>query len=133
MGRFPLYLNKEEWLDFIELTLADWLEQVEGAASKPSKIFLWNMGEAYAYRRTAYQKMSEILAVERAPRLASIPKQMLQQVMDTELQSTRHLVQMRTPPMSQAAADAQAALRAAGDTSITEDLSPKPLEECLAI
>lgn len=29
MGRFPIHLNKEEWLDFVELTLGDWLEQVE--------------------------------------------------------------------------------------------------------
>ena len=27
-------LDEEEWLDFLELTLADWLEQVEGAAEK---------------------------------------------------------------------------------------------------
>lgn len=26
--------DEEEWLDFLELTLADWLEQVEGAAEK---------------------------------------------------------------------------------------------------
>ena len=27
-------VDEEEWLDFLELTLADWLEQVEGAAEK---------------------------------------------------------------------------------------------------
>ena len=27
-------IDEEEWLDFLELTLADWLEQVEGAAEK---------------------------------------------------------------------------------------------------
>ena len=33
LGRFKIPLeSKEEWLDFLELTLADWLEQVEGAA-----------------------------------------------------------------------------------------------------
>ena len=32
LGRFLIPLqNEEEWLDFLELTLADWLEQVEGA------------------------------------------------------------------------------------------------------
>ena len=32
LGRFLIPLqNDEEWLDFLELTLADWLEQVEGA------------------------------------------------------------------------------------------------------
>ena len=28
------YKDEELWLDFLELTLADWLEQVEGAAEK---------------------------------------------------------------------------------------------------
>jgi len=32
LGHFDIQLTKEEWLDFLELTLADWLEQVEGAA-----------------------------------------------------------------------------------------------------
>ena len=32
LGRFLIPLqNEEEWLDFLELTLSDWLEQVEGA------------------------------------------------------------------------------------------------------
>ena len=126
LGRFDLILSKEEWLDFIELTLADWLEQVEGAASKPSPLFLWKTGEAYAYRRLAYRKMSQILSVERAPRLATIPKQMLEAVMATEPSETRHLVQARTPPMSAAAAEALNALRSIGE-SIPEDLSPKPM------
>ena len=34
LGRFAIHLNKREWVDFIELTLAEWLEQVEGAAEK---------------------------------------------------------------------------------------------------
>ena len=116
-------LSNDEWPDFIELTLADWLEQVEGAALKPSELFLWKTREAYAYRRHAYQKMSELLSVERAPRLQQIYRDMLQAVMDTESPETRHLVQPRTPPMSQAAADALAALRAAGEP-IPENLDP---------
>lgn len=64
LGRFQIYLTKEEWLDFIELSLADWLEQVEGAATKANPLFLWKKGEAYAYRRLAYQKMNEILSVD---------------------------------------------------------------------
>lgn len=32
-----LAIDEDEWLDFLELTLADWLEQVEGAAEKVSK------------------------------------------------------------------------------------------------
>jgi hypothetical protein len=128
LGRFELVLNKEEWLDFVELTLADWLEQVEGAASAPSSLFLWKTGEAYAYRRDAYSKMSHVLSVERSERLSEIPKQMLQAVMATESPETRHLVQPRTPPMSDAAALALEALRSVGE-DISEDLSPQPLDE----
>lgn len=133
LGRFPIELTKEEWLDFVELTLADWLEQVEGAAETASDIFLWESpGHAYAYRRLAYRTMSQILALERAPRLAVTAPRMLKEVMETEDESTRHLVQPRTPPMSQAAADALAALRSVGE-EIPEDLSPQPAkaEECL--
>jgi hypothetical protein len=130
LGRFSMELNKEEWLDFAELTLADWLEQVEGAAAKPNNLYGWEMGQSYAYRRTAYQKMSRILAVERAPRLTDMAPRMYQQVMETEGVDTRNLVQMRTPPQSQAAIDALAALRAAGEP-IPESLAPKSLEECI--
>ena len=63
LGRFPIMLTKDEWLDFIELTLADWLEQVEGAALTASPIFLWDQpGVAYSYRRLAFAKMSHVLA-----------------------------------------------------------------------
>jgi hypothetical protein len=136
LGRFDMLLSKDEWLDFVELTLADWLEQVEGAATKPSDFFLWKMGEAYAYRRLAYRKMSDILSVERSERLSEIPKQMLDAVMTTESPETRQLVQPRTPPMADAAAHALDALRAVGE-DIPVDLSPQPMaahleEECEA-
>jgi hypothetical protein len=133
LGRFDLTLNKEEWLDFVELTLADWLEQVEGAATIPSSLFFWKSGEAFAYRRLAYRKMSAILSVERSERLSEIPKQMLDAVMAMEAPETRHLVQPRTPPMSEAAGLALDALRAIGE-DIPEDLSPQPMakEECEA-
>jgi hypothetical protein len=127
LGRFNIAMSRDEWLDFVELTLADWLEQVEGAATKRSSLFKWNIGEAYAYRRLAYRKMSEILSVERAPRLATIPKDMLAAVMATESPSTRHLVQARTPPMSNATAHAYDALRAIGEP-IPLDMSPQPME-----
>lgn len=127
LGRFDIVMSKDEWLDFIELTLADWLEQVEGAASKPSDLFRWKKGEAYSYRRLAYRKMSEILGVERAPRLATIPKDMLEAVMSTESPETRHLVQSRTPPMSDATAHAYDALRSIGE-NIPLDMSPRPVE-----
>mmetsp|Transcript_17586 Transcript_17586/g.33385 ORF Transcript_17586/g.33385 Transcript_17586/m.33385 type:complete len:306 (-) Transcript_17586:196-1113(-) len=129
LGRFEMELNYAEWLDFLELTLADWLEQVEGAATKENELYKWRTGEAYSYRRTAYKKMSRILAVER-PRLSEIVPQMHGKVMATEGENSRNLVQMRTPPQSDAAKAALAALRAAGE-SIPEDLSPKPSKECM--
>ncbi|CAB9526273.1 expressed unknown protein [Seminavis robusta] len=129
LGRFEMTLTHDEWLDFVELTLADWLEQVEGAAVKPNTLYLWDVGQAFAYRRLAYRKMSRILAQKRAPRLAQMAPQMYQQVMDTESRNTRHLVQMKTPPQSTAAQVAQDALRAAGELDIPIDLAPKPMEE----
>ena len=128
LGRFSMTLNREEWLDFIELTLADWLEQVEGASEKPSSLFLWKQGEAYAYRRLAYKKMSQILSVERPQRLSRMPIVTLNVIMGTEDSSTKHLVQPRTPPMSKEAEEALQALRDAGE-DIPVDLSPQPVEE----
>lgn len=128
LGRFDITLTKDEWLDFVELTLADWLEQVEGAAVKPQKHFLWKVGEAYSYRRTAYARMSELLAYERRPRLTEVAPRMLREVMATEGEETRRLVQLRTPPQSQAATEALEALRAAGE-EIPEDLAPRILME----
>jgi len=127
LGRFQLNLTKEEWLDYLELSLADWLEQVEGAATKSNPLFLWEKGEAYAYRRLAYRKMNEILSVERRERLGSKPNDTLIAVMSTEPKETRHLVQARNPPVSDAAARALEALRANGE-SIPLDLSPQPMD-----
>lgn len=125
LGRFELVLDRDEWLDFIELTLADWLEQVEGAASKPSDLFLWQTGEAFAYRRDAYSSMARILAAERPDRLGGVVPRMFREVMATEPEGTRNLVQPRTPPMSDAAERALEALRAAGE-DIPLDLRPQP-------
>jgi hypothetical protein len=130
LGRFDITLNKDEWVDFIELTLADWLEQVEGAASKPSSLYLWKKGEAYSYRRLAYQKMSQILGIERSDRLFKVPREMLEAVMATEGNETRHLVQERTPPMSEATARAYDALRSIGEP-IPTDFSPRPFHDLL--
>lgn len=127
VGRFDLNLSKEEFLAFIELTLADWLEQCEGAASKPSTIFRWKEGEAYSYRRLAYEKMTHILATEYPERLGRVVPAMLKAVMATESSETRHLVQPRTPPMSEAAAQALAALRSIGEIIPEEDFWPQPL------
>jgi len=128
LGRFEIKLNKSEWLDFIELTLADWLEQVQGAAETPSTLFNWQKGEAYAYRRTAYAKMLDILSHERYDRLAHIVKDMHADVYETESSDTRHLVQLRTPPPSDAAKLALEALRAAGENIPEELLWPQPLQ-----
>jgi len=127
LGRFDMVLDKEEWLDFVELIIADWLEQVEGASTKPSDLFLWQIGEAYAYRRLAYEKMSRILAVERLPHRSHHAREMLKAVMGTEDPNTRNLVQLRTPPVSEAATLALEALRASG-VNIPLDLSPRPYE-----
>eukprot|EP00536_Pseudo-nitzschia_multiseries_P006250 jgi/Psemu1/14786/gm1.14786_g len=133
LGRFDITLTKDEWLDFLELSLADWLEQVEGAAMKPSKFFLWKKGEAYAYRRLAYRKMNEILSAEREERLGNKPRKTLEAVMATEPSETRHLVQARNPPVSEAAARALDALRANGE-NIPIDLSPQPFgSETIAV
>uniref|UniRef100_A0A7S1ZA04 DUF6817 domain-containing protein n=1 Tax=Trieres chinensis TaxID=1514140 RepID=A0A7S1ZA04_TRICV len=128
LGRFEIVVDKEEWLDFLELTLADWLEQVEGAASKPSSLFLWDEGEAYAYRRKAYRAMSRVLAHERMGRLGGIVQQMHGEVYETESEVTKILVQPRTPPMSEAAARALDALRSAGE-DIPTNLRPRPEEK----
>ena len=123
LGRFSITVGREEWLDFLELTLADWLEQVEGASFNPSDLFLWRAGESYAYRRDAYAAMSELLARERQGRLGEVVPRMHRAVYGTERNDTRHLVQPRTPPMSEAAARALEALRSAGE-AIPVNLRP---------
>ena len=125
LGRFPIRLAKSEWVDFIELTLADWLEQVEGAAETPSSIFLWNEGEAWSYRRTAYHQMAAILSRERGERLSSIVHETVAAVYAREGESTKHLVQIRTPPMSDAARKANSALRSAGH-QVPTNFAPVP-------
>jgi hypothetical protein len=125
LGRFAIHLHKSDWVDFIELTLADWLEQVEGAAEKENPIFRWKTGEAYAYRRTAYAKMVEILTQERRDRLGHIVREMHADVYGREGTSTRHLVQPRTPPPTEEAKKALDALRSAGE-DIPVEFAPQP-------
>ena len=127
LGRFTITLTKNEWIDFIELTLADWLEQVQGAAEKPSMLFQWKKGEAYAYRRYAYAKMAEILMHEREHRLKEKVSLAMVDVYGTESLETRHLLQERTPPMSDAAFIALEALRGNGE-DIPFDFTPQPQE-----
>ena len=125
LGRFSITLSKDEWIDFIELTLADWLEQVEGAANKSSQLFSWKIGEAYSYRRLAYAKMAEILIYEREERLGNKVREAMEDVYGTESLETRHLVQGRTPPMSDAAKAALDALRGNGE-DIPLEFAPLP-------
>jgi len=72
LGGFELEMGEEEFLDFVELTLADWMEQVEGAATKSNTLFLWDVGEAWAYRRSGYGDMVRLLERERGGRAEGI-------------------------------------------------------------
>lgn len=129
LGRFPITLSQQEWIDFVELTLADFLEQVEGAAAKENPIYFWKKGEAYTYRRLAFQQMVTFLAHVREDRLKEKVNQTYDEVYSTEGDKSRHLVQMRTPPYTEEAARAWDALRSSGE-DIPLDMAPKPVEEC---
>ena len=110
LGRFDIkFKDMNEWLDFIELTLADWLEQVEGAAQKANPLFEWNKGESYSYRRTAYSRMADILTIKRNLKKA---KDMLNEIYEQEPEATRGMIQEITPPMSEAAKEARLAYAA---------------------
>ena len=115
LGAFPLPLQSHaEWIDFLTLSLADWLEQVEGAAAKAVPLpvgegMLWPLGEAWAYRRQAYKRMAEILGergIEAAPK-------MYEAVFSREPEWSREIVQPKTPPMGQAALEALEAMESA--------------------
>ncbi|KAF0696529.1 Aste57867_12722 [Aphanomyces stellatus] len=111
LGRFSLVLrDADEWLDMLELVLADWVDQVEGAAEKSNALYLWKEGHAWSYRRTAYMQMKELLSQHRGDRGAHI-KEVVDDVYARESLATKALVQDVTPPMSDAAKDARDALR----------------------
>ncbi|KAG9415441.1 hypothetical protein AC1031_008883 [Aphanomyces cochlioides] len=111
LGRFPLPLRSdEEWLDFIEMVLADYIEQIEGAAEKANPVVGWEIGEAWAYRRTAYLKMADVLSKALGERGARI-KQIVEDVYSRESNSTKHIVQEVTPTVTEAARDARDALK----------------------
>ena len=93
LGRFEIAVSDEVFWELVELTLADWLEQVESASTKPNSLFRWKVGEAFAYRRPAYAEMARVLAA-REPRLA-IAREMHEAVMAEEGVATRRLVQER--------------------------------------
>ena len=107
LGAFAMPLADEtEWLDFVTLSLADWLEQVEGAARHPNPAALWGAGEAWAYRRDAYAAMARLLG-DRGVDAAPV---MYAEVFAREPEASRVLVQPLTPPMSDAAREAYEAL-----------------------
>ena len=94
------------WFDFITLTLADWLEQVEGASTSTNTQFEWHRkGDAWGYRRGAYAKMAEIVGAE-------IPEafDLWRSVYSREHPRSRHISQPVTPPMSDAARHARLGL-----------------------
>lgn len=64
------------------------------------------MGEAWSYRRVAYQRMAEILANRRG---LSVAKQTHETVYAMESPETKSLHQFMTPPMSRAAQQAREA------------------------
>ena len=103
LGGFTITVSKEELLDFITLSLADWMEQVEGAAQQPNASFGWKSGEAYAYRRSAYESMATILLKERG---LGISMNSYRAVMGVEGEKTKKLEQRRTPPLEERAKDA---------------------------
>ncbi len=113
LGGFPITFNETQYHDFLELSLADWLEQVEGASERENKLFLWKRGEAWAYRRHAYEKMAQVLR-DREPERLGKAMEMWEKVYRREPESTRGLVQKYTPPMSEEARKARLALCAAG-------------------
>ena len=116
IGAFEIPLkSQQEWLDFLGLSLADWLEQVEGAASKVVPLpvgdgLLWDRGQAWGYRRGAYAQMAEVLAAHGPEWARDSGPRMHAEVFAREPQDSRTFVQPLTPPMSQAAVDAHEAL-----------------------
>jgi hypothetical protein len=117
LGAFPIPLeSRREWLDFLSLSLADWLEQVEGAATKrvASPIGLadvWAEGYAWGYRRHAYAAMAKILEKHGDAWVAEAAPAMHEAVYAREPEATRSFVLPRTPPMSEAALAAQDAIK----------------------
>ena len=110
LGNIPIAFNNEaEWLSFVELTLADWLEQCEGAAERRNELYGWDIGEAYSYRRAAFARMAALLPARAGDRLARA-RRMHEEVFATEPAATRGLHQPVTPAVSPAAREAREAL-----------------------
>lgn len=109
LGAFRMDVgDAREYDDFILLSLADWLEQVEGAAGKPNAMVGWVKGEAWGYRRKAYALMAKYLGL----RGWSQAPAMYNAVFSREKEETRHFHTPVTPPVSAAAKEARAVLAA---------------------
>jgi hypothetical protein len=113
LGAFDIPLiDENEWLDYLELVIADWLEQVEGASTKENPSLQWKKGEGWSHRRTAFAKIPQILIRRRGPRLQCAQK-MYDEVFACEPIETRHLIQERTPAVTEAAKEARLAVSSA--------------------
>ena len=110
LGAIPIaFADEREWLDFVELTLADWLEQVEGAAERRNELYGWAIGEAYSYRREAFRQMAALLPARAGERLARA-RRMHEEIAAAEPADTRGLHQPVTPAVSPAAREAREAI-----------------------
>ena len=109
--------SRAEWLDFLSLSLADWLEQVEGASTKkiesPVGGVVWAEGEAWGYRRHAYKAMSVILQNEGDAWVSKAAPTMYEAVFANEPAASRNVVIPKTPPMGESAKAAQEAVASA--------------------
>lgn len=107
LGRFEInFPTENDWLDFLELTLADYLEQIEGASSKAIPAYGWSIGDAWGYRRAAYHQMSELLVARRGLHVA---REMYEAVFAVESMDTKQIHHRLTPPVSETALEAQTA------------------------
>lgn len=97
LGGETIPMPDDLWFDFVVLTLGDWLEQVEGAAGTANAAFEWGVGDAWGYRRGAYERMAELVG-EKIPAAAELRSR----VYAREPMETRGVRQPITPPMSDA-------------------------------
>tara|TARA_B110000977_G_scaffold168569_1_gene217874 strand:+ start:9756 stop:10646 length:891 start_codon:yes stop_codon:yes gene_type:complete len=95
LGGFEITVDDDTWFDFVTLTLGDWLEQVEGAALMANEKFEWGVGDAWGYRRGAYEKIAEIVG-----ETIRVAKECHLKTYARERQETKKVRQPITPPMS---------------------------------
>jgi hypothetical protein len=114
LGAFPIELEDEtEYLAFIELSLADWLEQVEGAAAKVNPAYGFSIGQAWGYRREAYLRMIDVLeqkGITQDQTRRLVARKMYEAVFARESPHTKSYHMRITPPLSAAAKEAREAI-----------------------